>query len=253
MGSNFWKDGHERNIDRDRFRGHEQYLGQHGYPYRAMVEHVRGTSRAGWIEELGEDGAFDCPTEVVDGMTVSRDLLDSIVEIGFLLDAGVVLSGAKWAQGGRVLDIGAGYGRLAHRLVQATDDCTVWCVDAIPVSTAVCERYVQHRRISAGVTVVTVETLNLLAPRFDLAVNVHSWSECAIYEVRGWLDVLDQLNVPRLFHIPHFASLGCNDPVRGSGNGESYRPDLEARGWRLTKEWGGPACYQRVYMLWERS
>jgi putative sugar O-methyltransferase len=247
-GVNFWRGGHERNIDREGFRGHEQYIGQHGYPYRAMVEHVRSTPRAGWIERLGEDGAFGCPTEVVDGLTVSRDLLDSIVEIGFLQDAGVELRNA------RVLDIGAGYGRLAHRLVQAIGDCSVWCVDAIAVSTEVCARYIRHHDLAPRAVTIDSKTLtDLVNPgRTDLAVNVHSWSECSIVEVRGWLDVLGDLGVRRLFHIPHFASLGCHDPVRGSGNGESYRPDLEARGWQLVKEWGGPACSPRVYMLWER-
>ena len=248
-GENFWRDGHERRIDRERFRGHEQYLGQHGYPYEAMVEHVRSTPRAGWIEALGEDGAFGCPTEVVDGATVSRDLLDSIVEIGFLLDAGVVLAGAS------VLDVGAGYGRLACRLTQAVEGCSVWCVDAIAVSTEVCERYILHRKANPRAMVGSPERLTeLFRPGFfDLALNVHSFSECSLGEVRDWLDVLGELGIRRLFHVPHFASLGCNSAERGSGNGESYRPDLEARGWRLAKEWGGPACVPRVYQLWERA
>lgn len=245
--SNFWRDGHERNIDRERFRGHEQYLGQHGYPYRAMVLHVRASLNADWIERLGEDDAFGCPTETIDGAVVSRDLLDSIVEIGFLLDAGVALEGA------RVLDVGAGYGRLAHRLVQVAGS-HVWCVDAIEVSREVCARYLLHRGVTPRAMVGTPERLTeLFRPgTFDLACNVHAWSECAIDEVRGWLDVLDALEVRQLFHVPHFASLGANDPARGSGNGESYRPDVEARGWQLIAEWDGPACYPRVYQLWRR-
>lgn len=248
MGANFWRDGHERNIDRERFRGHEQYLGQHGYPYRAMVEYVRKTPRADWIEVLGEDDAFGCPTEVVDGQVVSRDLLDSIVEIGFLLDVGALPLDA------RVLDVGAGYGRLAARLVQAVERCSVWCCDAIAVSAEVCDRYLRHRDAHPRAMVVAPEALEEFssAEPFDLAVNVHSFSECAIDEVRGWLDVLGRLGVRRLFHVPHFEEMGSNSVERGSGHGESYRPDLEARGWRLAEQWGGPACYPRIYQLWEK-
>ncbi len=62
-----------------------------------------------------------------------------------------------------VLDIGAGYGRLAHRMAAAhaerlADYC---CVDAVPESTFVSEYYLRHRGVAPPARVVE--------PRLDRA------------------------------------------------------------------------------------
>ena len=237
--NNFWQNGHERNINEDKFRGHEQYLGQHGYPHRAVVDYLKSVGLADWISKLSEDDAFDNPVEIVDGLTVSRDLLDSILEIDFMLRAGGLPCGT-------ILDIGAGYGRLAYRITQSFESTSVYCVDAISISQRVCAKYLAYR----GATRAFVGERPVHA---DLAINVFSWGECALDEVRGWLDVLEEMQVPRLFHIPHTLSFGSNSSERGSGNGESYRPDLESRGWKLAKQWIGPECDQHIYTLWEKQ
>ena len=65
----------------------------------------------------------------IDGMLVSRDLLDSINELTFLDDElGIAQRNMT------ILDIGAGYGRLAHRATTAFENLTYLCTDAIPLS-----------------------------------------------------------------------------------------------------------------------
>ena len=248
---NLWRDRHAATIDPDRFRGHDQYLEQAShYPYADMVEYVRSVGRYDRIKYMGEDGAFGCVTSRVDGMTVSRDLLDSIAEISWLESIGIhphVIS---------VLDIGAGYGRFAHRLVQAWHYVHVVCTDAIPESIAACKRYLWWRtgkeRRDPWYIVAKPEELQLVPVDYDLAVNIHSWSECTLEEVRGWLDVLDRHKVPRLFHIPHDSRLGT---WGGQGpDGPSYWPDLLEHGWQLRHVAGvGPASWPRTFQLWEKS
>lgn len=242
---NLWRSSHASTIDPDRFRAHDQYLEQApSYPYHELTRWAR-RHRPDWLDAMTEDGAFGGVTAVsAEGKTVSRDLLDSIAELDFL-DRNVQLEHA------RVLDIGAGYGRLAHRLLTVHPEAFAYCTDPIPVSRLVCEKYIAHRGLRRAMVVRPEEVPNLLA--IDLAVNVHSWSECSLDEVCGWLDAIGDGCIPYLFIVPHTATLGTWSDERGGGNGPSYLPELEARGWRIAAEWGGPECCPRAYYLFERG
>ena len=167
-------------IEPESFRGHNQYLEQSdSYPYEAMVTYLESRGTSGWLDAMGEDGAFGCVTRVVCGRTVSRDLLDSVMEIETLVSRfGIDLRYAS------VLDIGAGYGRLAHRMATAFPEARVFCTDAIPVSLDVCRRYLAHRSVQPRV--YAADELGQLPP-IDLAVNIHSWSECTRAEILPWL------------------------------------------------------------------
>src|SRR3546814_16107320 len=73
-----------------------------------------------------EDGLFGCWTQRFPGHPrCSRDLLDSVNELSFL-DRHLSIRGRD---GLRILDLGAGYGRLAHRAPAAfpgiADNCCV--------------------------------------------------------------------------------------------------------------------------------
>lgn len=258
-----WTDSHAATIDRERFRAHNQYLEQAPtYPYRSMVEHVRNVLvRLGaapvcpraWMLYLEEDGGFGCESAEVDGWRVSRDLLDSLVEIAFIEDCLKFSDLWNPNRALRVLDIGAGYGRLAHRLSEAypRQDVEITCTDAIDVSLEICREYLAFRSVEG----VHVESFDALAGRrehpFDLAVNIHSWSECSREEIRRWLDLLDRGDgrpVPHLFIVPHdgpdFAAYEDGRP--------SYLPDLEAHGWTLTRSWKGPDCWPRFFAMFDR-
>jgi putative sugar O-methyltransferase len=241
-----WPSRHAATIDPDRFRAHDQYLEQSAsYPYHELTKWAR-IHRPDWLDAMTEDGAFGCTRATsAEGKTVSRDLLDSICELDFL-DRNVPNLGES-----RVLDIGAGYGRLAHRLLTVHPDAFVYCTDPIPVSRLVCEKYVAHRGLRRAMVVRPEEVPQLLA--IDLAVNVHSWSECSLDEVRWWLDAIGVQMIPMLFIVPHTPTLGTWSDERGGGNGPSYMPELEARGWRIAAEWGGPPCCPRAYYLFERG
>ena len=248
----YWTPEVASTIRSDRFR--DQYVDQGGeYPYRGMVDWLRSVNRGNWLDVVKEDAAFGCKPVVIDGYAVSRDLLDSCAEIHFLVDhCGLSLSEA------RVLDIGAGYGRFAHRLATLLPKSFVYCTDAIEVSMRVCEKYLTFRGVDRAL-VVPPDRIHETGA-IDLATNIHSWSECTRPDVAGWLDKLVAMNVRRLFIVPHKNPpdhLRTWNSVTGTHDGPTYRPELESRGFRLVREWAGPECQAPcgtaagAYMLWE--
>lgn len=246
MTTNFW-DTHAAEIDPDNFRGHDQYLEQRAdYPYEKLVEFVKAAGRFDapyW--KNAEDGAFGCVTKHVKGWRVSRDLLDSMCEILFLRMACQAGSGPGELSLplARVIDIGAGYGRFAHRFTKAYPSSFVVCTDGVETSRAICERYLSYRHALHGqVMVIRPSNLDQIGT-FDLAVNIHSWPECTPDEINVWLDWLVKVKVPRLFVIPHHEEFFCM-------GGTSFLPLIEAHGYRLEferRKW--PVAYPRTYCL----
>lgn len=227
-------------LDLTRFRGDNAYIWHYRearrvseLKYLVWAQDVRHRDRTGLLDRLGEDGAFGCWTYDFDGLPrLSRDLLDSVGELLFLdASLGVLDGGAP-----RVLDIGAGYGRLAHRYVTACAGTTDYaCTDAIATSTFVCEHYLRHRGLGPVARAVPLTSVADLAPgSFDLAANVHSWSECPLAAIRWWLDHLARLEVPHLFLVP-------NEPegflsLEADGTRLDYLPAIEAAGYRLVRD-----------------
>lgn len=196
-------------LDLARFRGDNPYVWQYREGRRVtelkflvFAQAVRALDGPGLLDRLTEDGAFGCWTYSFDGLPrVSRDLLDSVNELLFLDRHLGFLSGTC----PRVLDIGAGYGRLAHRGVEAAKGITDWCcTDAVAESTFVCEHHLRHRGLTPPARVVPLTDVGGLEPGgFDLAVNVHSWSECTHDAVAWWVAHLERLEVPWLFVVPN--------------------------------------------------
>jgi SAM-dependent methyltransferase len=202
--------------------------------YFVLMQYVRERDPHGLLDQLGEDGAFGCWTFSYPGYgRYSRDLLESVNEIGFLERELGLSERGRFS----VLDIGAGYGRLAHRMSQAYpklgDYC---CVDAVPESTFVSEYYLRHRGCAPPARVVPLDAIGIdLEPDgFDLAVNIHSFSECTHAAVAWWVDLLARLRVPRLLLIP-------NEPDRllslePDGSRRDFGPLLDRAGYRLVKQ-----------------
>ena len=238
--SKFW-DEWARKIDRERFRAHGQYLwAPPEFPYEALARAVYEANLGYWIDRLGEDGAFHCPIARVDGQNVSRDLLDSIFEIHFI-------SRYFMATNVRILDIGAGYGRLLHRLYQfwklldEHDNLTLMATDTVDVSVECCRKYLEYRKVPC--TIVHARDRFELGP-IDLAMNVHSFSECTPDEVRDWISWLAAKRVANLFIVPHPYSspeiLGGND----------LKSIIESYGYRVHETWmQQPACWKRDFYM----
>lgn len=199
--------------------------------YFVLLDYVLERDELGLLESLDEDGAFGCWTYEYPGRPkVSRDLLDSVNEISFLERH----LGLSRRPGVRVLDIGAGYGRLAHRMCSGLSNLKDYCcVDAIAESTFVCEYYLRYRGCSPPARVVSLDRVQheLRPGSFDLALNVHSFSECPLEAVAWWMDELVRLAPQWLLVVP-------NEPekmlsLEPDGSRRNFLPLLEAAGYAL--------------------
>ena len=193
------------------FRGDNCYVwqfqdGNAPEKYVLTYLYLKSIDRLGLLDvltESGDYGVFTFPTGEADQRggpkLVSRDLLDSVCELLFL-DRTLQIS--RWP-GLRVLDIGAGYGRLAYRAVTAFNTIdTYFCVDAVPESTFLSEydldgrprQHACHRvRRSGGSDPGTIH----------LVVDIHSFSECAIEAVNYWVSRCAELKIEYLLIVPN--------------------------------------------------
>lgn len=199
----------QRDLQMDQFRGDNVYVWQlrnvreHArMKYFLFTQYVAARDPAGLLQRLVEDGQFGAWTFQYQGYPlVSRDLLDSINEIYFL-DRHIGLLSRR---GLRVLDIGAGYGRMAHRMLEAVPGIQQYdCLDAVAESTFLCAYYLRHRGLNA--TAVPLDQLDAHyaeAGQFDLAMNIHSFSEMSYAAIEGWLSLLSRLKPQYLLIVPN--------------------------------------------------
>lgn len=201
----------------------------------ALTYYYLKASRQHWrlLRRLGEDQLFGAYTVEIDRRLVSRDLLDSVSEIAFLERHCPEIH----RPGAQVLDIGSGYGRLAHRLVTAINGVKVLCVDAIARSTFVCEYYLSQRGVTDRTSVIPCDVIDesLKGRNIAVATNVHSFSECGAATVDWWLATLRRYEVRNLMVVPNLRR-ASQTPITGvEANGEysDLMPVFEANGYAL--------------------
>jgi hypothetical protein len=229
----FWREWRTY-LDLPRFRGEGQYLAQSWTHPEAFLcaQTVFAEMVDDWntLRALGEDGAFGCHAyTIADGITVSRDLLDSVLEIAFLRRA------MGWRQSDRIraLDIGAGYGRFAHRLLSIFENAAIANVDGVPESTFLCDFYTEFRGLTKDrCQTVALDRLADLHAGFDIATNIHSWSECSRGAVRFWVRLIRDLGIRSLFVVPH----DKNFTTVEHGGKDTFLPEIEAAGFRLARQ-----------------
>lgn len=234
----FWSAEHISKDDMQNFRGSDIYVSQDcGLNYGLMAMgltyyQIRANDHLGLIDKLSEDYDFAARIFEIDGRIISRDLLDSITEINFLEHEFNLGNMDSFS----ILDIGAGYGRLAHRMTQAMPNLkTYLCTDAVPESTFFCQHYVKHRGVQDKVRVIPLDTIEktLAATPIDLAVNIHSFSECNIDAINWWVALLARHKVPRLMIAPNQKFDGGQ--TLAVDDGRTFLSIIENHGYGLKK------------------
>ena len=84
-------------------------------------------------------------------------------------------------------------GRLAYRMLTAIPSLENYmCADAIPESSFVCEYYLRIRGLEGRFKIVPATEIDeaLVMARPDLAINIHSFSECSLDAVEWWMERL---------------------------------------------------------------
>lgn len=229
-----WTEDHLPAEDMLWFRGDNAFVWQVRRPeqnalaYALCYWQLRAGDREGLLERFTEDEAFGVHAFDVDGRKVTRDLLDSAREIQFLVRR-LGIDQGEW----NVLDIGAGYGRLPHRLHElGNEQLRAFATDAFAPSTHICRYYLQLRGADRAQTVPLDEVDALLAgTRIDLATNVHSFSECTHEAIDWWVERLARHDVRYLLIVPNEGRSGgahCE-----TKDGRSFEPILARHGYRL--------------------
>ena len=231
-----WTQGRVSPDDLRHFRGDNAYVWQTrnlaDINYALTAYYLKAIDYLGLLDTLEEDGAFGAHTFSVDGRLVGRDLLDSVAEIHFL-ERYLNLSGKSDF---KILDIGAGYGRLAHWVVRSP--CGVshyFCTDAVPVSTFICEFYIRFRQVGDKVSVIPLHRLehDLAGQEIDLAINIHSFPECTIPAIEWWVGFLISRRVKYLMIVPNKVREDDGQLKMVTNRDEDFLPILQAKGYRL--------------------
>jgi len=206
-------------VDILNFRGHNAYVYQEGsgnrnlFGYLLAYYYVKSVDNQGFLDIFNEDNAFGAITYSFDDRLISRDLLDSILEINFL-ERNLGLLKRKSLT---VLDIGAGYGRLAHRMCKALPNISsYYCTDAVPLSTFIADYYLKFRGVNANAKVLPLDRIEkqMEDEPIDLALNIHSFSECKLAAIEWWLEILNRFQVPYLMIVPNSGKkLFTNDQI----------------------------------------
>ena len=224
-----------RDLDLTRFRGDNHYLHQvrespSPESYFLTAYYVRDHDNLGLFGRLMEDGMFGAYTRTFDDdYVVSRDLLDSINEINFIFRT----LGLDARAAPRVLDIGAGYGRLAHRLAEACPDARIVCADAMPISTFLSEFNLRYRGLSEKAEVVALDEVErrLAGERFDLVTNIHSFPECPLSAIAWWLRAIADCDVRRMLIVPNAPDRLLS--TESDGSHRDFSGLIATAGWRL--------------------
>lgn len=213
------------------FRREGDYLGQLGggmtaQNYWNTVEYIRRDPDLVWYAALDEDDdEFGVVSFDIDGKKITRDLLDSILEINYLHDRLQIDRDARIT----VLDIGAGYGRFAHRFTRVFPNSFVYCADAVEKSSEICEKYLKYRAVDRA-RVISMDEAVMMVNHVDLAVNIHSWSECTLHSINTWLRLLMAKHVKNLFLVPH--TIHCMSMER-DGSAQCFLPWVLNSGFSL--------------------
>jgi hypothetical protein len=218
------------------FRGDNHYIYQTRYSptketYYITAYYARNTDLLGIFPTLVEDGmygAYALPFD--DNHIISRDLLDSVNQINFISKMLEIDTSYNMT----LLDIGAGYRRLGHRLAESFPHCRVTCADGVPISTFLSEYYLRYRGVSDRVEVMPLdEVKNSLAGRhFDVVTNIHSFSECQLSVIEWWLGIIDTLDARKLMIVPNARDKFLSTEPDGSHR--DFSRLIGDHGWKLT-------------------
>jgi hypothetical protein len=206
--SEIWNPDRVNNMDLlANFRGDRGYVwqlrggGMFEPKYLLTTYYLLLNDSAALLSKVFDDGVFGSHVFRVADRLVSREILDSVNEINFL-EKHLKLSMISDL---KLLDIGAGYGRLAHRLCEVVPQLKAYyCTDAIPLSVFICEFYIRYRNVTQA-RVVEMPSLveKLKGEKIQVAINIHSFSECTLQAIDWWIKMVSILDIQYLFIVPN--------------------------------------------------
>jgi SAM-dependent methyltransferase len=231
-----WNNNHLKSVDLRYFRGDNPFVwqfkdGNFEPSYTISTYYILSIDSLNLLDKLNEDAEFGIYTFKINNKIVSRDLLDSIIEIYFLEKHLAIFKSRDI----NLLDIGAGYGRLAYRIVKAFPNVKYYfCTDAIPASTFISEYYLEFRDVIDKAKVVPLHEIEdtIANNPVDIAINVHSFSECTVAAIDWWIHILTKYKIKYLMIVPNPYDIGKGGEILSS-SGEDISAILEKYGYHL--------------------
>jgi|ERR1051325_1944441 putative sugar O-methyltransferase len=218
--------------DLARFRADNAYLYQgrcaDEAKYLLSAYYIKDTDKLGLLDKLTDDSLFGNETYDFDGHIISRDLLDSIIEIDLLES---IFNFAE-RETFTLLDIGAGYGRLAHRLNEAFPSLKVLATDGVAESTFISEYYLRFRASRARVIPLSEVEDKLSGESVDCVTNIHSFSEMPMQSIRYWISLIRERGVKHLLIAPNDTRFLSTER---DGQRIDFLPFIESQGYKLVK------------------
>ena len=229
----FWVDWFD-NADFKNFKGENVFVTQLAglrsikTAYENTVKFAVQNDRLGLMSIFDEDRKFGVESVLLENGCFSRDRVDSVIEINYFSK----LIGLTRESNIRVLDIGAGYGRFSSRVLQAFPGAYVYCGDVVPQATFLCDFYMKFKGFNS--THFTCGSYDGLEAEsyFDLAVNIHSFSEAPLVSIKKWLDLV-YLKAEYLFIVPSGNELVS---MEQDGSRESYEGYINQLGYELVEK-----------------
>lgn len=182
------------------FRGENAYvwqeqMGDNQVTYQNYYKILKTIDTDNLFEKTIENGSFGCISYDIDYMKISRDLLDSILEIYFLKEFFPNLKNMN------ILEIGAGYGRLCKRFTDCYPNSNYFITDGIPQSTFFSNLYLGKNNRNV-INLFDIQE-KLRTTKIDIAINIHSFPECNIKDVEWWVKLIHANNVKYIFYVPN--------------------------------------------------
>jgi len=230
--NNLWKEGYIEDEHILYFRGDNPYVWQKRgrdlniMSYTMTYFYLKNNDKDHILLKNNEDESFGIETFKINNQIISRDLLDSVNEIIFIKKH-ILINETKKIN---ILDIGAGYGRLAHRVVETlTEVKKYYCTDAIAESTFISEYYIKYRKLQNKISVIPLHEVELLLEKLtiDLVINIHSFSEMDESFIKYWIKIISNKKIKYLFIIPN-----TKDKLI-SYNGSNFQSIIESLGYKL--------------------
>ena len=232
-----WTESYVKNIDLQRFRADGAFVWQRFSQPSAILTayYVQEIDSLGLLKLMDEDGLFGAQVFTFnEELILSRDILDSVVDIYFLESALEIFRRPQI----NILDIGAGYGRRAHRMAEVLPALgKYFCVDSVAESTFVSEYYLRFRGIDQKAVVIPLSDIEevLTTNHIDLAINVHSFSECTTAAIEWWLDLLQRHSIKHLMIAPNAEPDGASELKSKEVNGKrlDFSSIIRSKGYHL--------------------
>lgn len=177
------------------FRGHNAYVWQTNINFEKLYNMTKKNDIFSLLDKTKESGSNGCKTFKIDNTIVSRDLLDSVIEITYLKTKLPDIENMN------IIEIGGGYGRLCKRFLDCYPNSNYYVTDGIPQSTYFSKKYLKEKG-NHVINLFDIEN-KLSKMQFDIAINIHSFPECNIGDIEWWIKLIHDKKIRYIFFVPN--------------------------------------------------